>query len=538
MLAASLSTAAVVGNPTAAGAGESQPTPDSPQTQDRGNARLELPDLAFNPPVPPEAPKGTTGIPGTALDAYKRAATSVAAALPGCHLTWELVAGIGRVESVHASGYGLRTDGSTEKPIRGPRLDGKQFALIKDTDGGRWDGDAEFDRAIGPTQFIPSAWARWGADGNGDGQRDPNNIYDATLGTGLYLCAGDRDLSKAEDLDKAVLSYNHSREYVNTVLGWMRTYQQGGVAAVPNPPTLTNPVPETPATAIVPTPTPVTPPTTPAKPSTPSKLAKPGKPATPGTPSKPTSPLATVNTLQRIGSTTLAAQVTSEFATRPQVLAGKSDSKPAAGEAVLFEIIGDTAARFASGQTAAVVNTGANGLATAPVISAGDHPGTFAVRATIPLRDKVAPVAFAAIVKPAAPAPVADLLARTDDKPLETVAGTSFTEPVAILSTAKGKAVAGTVLTATMITKNETGGPVPAETGPHFKDKDGNPRRTLTLTPTGADGKLLLPEIFTDDKPGTYTLRLTTPENVTLEVTLTVTRRSSTPRGVVTLSGV
>lgn len=520
-LAATLTTAAVVSSPTTAGAGESEPTPDSPQAQDRGNARLELPDLVVNPPAPPGSPEGAAGIPGTALDAYKRAATSVAAALPGCHLPWELIAGIGRVESVHASGYGLKADGSTEKPIRGPRLDGKQFALIKDTDDGRWDGDTEFDRAIGPTQFIPSTWADWEMDGNGDGKRDPNNIYDAALGTGMYLCAGDRDLAKAEDLDKAVLSYNRSREYVNTVLSWMRTYQQDGAAEVPNPPAVVNPVPETPVTPVVPTPpkTPSTPPTTP-----PTKPTPPGKPANPG---KPTPPAPTVNKLERVGSSSLTAVAGADFATRPQVRAGKSDGKPAAGEGVLFEIVGDTDARFPSGRKTAVVNTAADGRATAPVISAGERPGTFAVRATVPARGLPA-IGFSATVRPA-PAPVADALARTSDQPLETVAGDSFAEPVGILATAKGKAVAGTVLTASMVTKDEKGEWVPAEAGPFFKDKDGKPVRTLTLPATGADGRAVLPEIFTDEKPGTYTLRLTTPEGVTLDVTLTVKEKPADP---------
>ncbi|MDX6764663.1 lytic transglycosylase domain-containing protein, partial [Streptomyces sp. F8] len=237
-LAASLTTAAVVSTPSTADAGESEPTPDSPQATDRGDARLDLPDIVADPP--PAAGTGTqeagaSGIPATALDAYNRAEVAVAAALPNCKLPWQLLAGIGRVESVHASGYGLKADGYTEKPIRGPRLDGNGFAEIRDTDRGEFDADVVYDRAVGPMQFIPSTWATWGADGNGDAKRDPNNIYDAALGAGLYLCAGDRNLSVAAELDKAILSYNNSREYVNTVLGYMRQYQQGATE-VANPP--------------------------------------------------------------------------------------------------------------------------------------------------------------------------------------------------------------------------------------------------------------------------------------------------------------
>ncbi|RSS73351.1 lytic transglycosylase domain-containing protein, partial [Streptomyces sp. WAC06614] len=244
-LAASLTTAAVVTTSPTADAGEAEPTPDSPQANDRGNARLDLPDLVQNPPVtggPTVPQEGASGIPATALDAYKRAEVSVAAALPNCHLPWQLLAGIGRIESVHASGYGLKADGYTEKPIRGPRLDGNGFAEIRDTDKGEWDADTQYDRAVGPMQFIPSTWATWGADGNGDGRRDPNNIYDAALGAGLYLCAGDRNLGDAAQLDRAILSYNNSREYVNSVTGWMRQYQNGA-AGVPNPPAGNYPTP-------------------------------------------------------------------------------------------------------------------------------------------------------------------------------------------------------------------------------------------------------------------------------------------------------
>ncbi|MFD9817531.1 lytic transglycosylase domain-containing protein [Streptomyces violascens] len=217
-------------SPMIADARTSGPGPDSAQAQPRGSGRIDLPGLVPPPQMPtgPVASSsgGAAGIAATALDAYKRAESAVAAAKPGCNLSWEMVAGIGRIESVHASGYGLRPDGTTERPIRGPRLDGGAFALIRDTDGGKWDGDTEFDRAVGPTQFIPSTWATWGADGNADGVRDPNNLYDAALSTGLYLCAGSRDLTRDTDLDAAILSYNHSRAYLNDV----RAYQSGTTA--------------------------------------------------------------------------------------------------------------------------------------------------------------------------------------------------------------------------------------------------------------------------------------------------------------------
>ncbi|MGO4429425.1 lytic transglycosylase domain-containing protein, partial [Streptomyces sp. MCAF7] len=97
------------------------------------------------------------------------------------------------------------------------------------------------DRAVGPMQFIPSTWATWGRDGNGDGAKNPNNIYDAALAAGAYLCAGGRDLSVKADLDRAILGYNHSQEYLATVLSWFEYYKKGthevpdGTGVLPDP---------------------------------------------------------------------------------------------------------------------------------------------------------------------------------------------------------------------------------------------------------------------------------------------------------------
>ncbi len=77
--------------------------------------------------------------------------------------------------------------------------------------------------AIGWMQFMPSTWARWGVDANGDGVADPNNPTDAIFSAARYLagCGGQFDIARA------VYCYNHASWYVNEVLGLASLYSQG-----------------------------------------------------------------------------------------------------------------------------------------------------------------------------------------------------------------------------------------------------------------------------------------------------------------------
>lgn len=191
-------------------------------------------------PTPPDLPDGPLGIPGAVLDAYQFAERTLVAIRPGCHLRWSVLAGIGRIESNHASHGRVDAFGNTRGPILGPRLDGSPgMAAIPDTDHGTLDGDTVWDRAVGPMQFIPSSWRSFGVDGNGDGVANPNNVYDSTIATGAYLCAGGADLSDPAQLHAAVFRYNHSESYVNIVLLWERAYRTGVVSA----PSAPGPVP-------------------------------------------------------------------------------------------------------------------------------------------------------------------------------------------------------------------------------------------------------------------------------------------------------
>lgn len=172
--------------------------------------------------VPQPGPAGAIpGVDPTVAAAYTSAAAKVGELVPSCKVPWSLIAAIGQVESNHAGGRAVATTGEVTPPIIGIPLDGSRgTAAIADTDGGRLDGDTAWDRAVGPMQFIPSTWATSGADGNSDGTKDPNNIFDAALATAAYLCRAvpGSDLTSDADQRRAAFSYNHSSAYVDKVM--------------------------------------------------------------------------------------------------------------------------------------------------------------------------------------------------------------------------------------------------------------------------------------------------------------------------------
>lgn len=161
-----------------------------------------------------------TTVPARALRAYGGAELAQQRATPSCRLSWSTLAGIGRVESDHG-GLGravLGADGRSQPLIVGIALDGTRGTReIRDTDGGRLDGDPVFDRAVGPMQFLPTTWAQYGRDGNGDGARDPDQLDDAAAAAAAYLCASGRDTASGEGWWDGVLAYNRSVAYARLV---------------------------------------------------------------------------------------------------------------------------------------------------------------------------------------------------------------------------------------------------------------------------------------------------------------------------------
>jgi membrane-bound lytic murein transglycosylase B len=103
---------------------------------------------------------------------------------------------------------------------------------VGDSDGGSLDGDPNVDRAVGPMQFIPTSWRAFGRDGNGDGVRDPQNMYDAALAAAVLLCRT-RGLEADDAMRRAFLAYNNSGAYATLVLQRTHGYDAFQIPPVP-----------------------------------------------------------------------------------------------------------------------------------------------------------------------------------------------------------------------------------------------------------------------------------------------------------------
>ena len=278
------------------------------------------------PPRPPR--KGAVGssppagTPQAVLAAAYRKAVSEAP--DGCHLQVAHLAAVGQVESGSIGGRSVTADHRVTPAIYGPLLDGGPFAVIRDSDRGAYDGASDYDRAMGPLQFLPGTWTWAGRDGDGDGRRDPQNVFDAASATAGYLCLDGRDLARSGDLRAAVLSYNQSGAYHSAVLAWVSYFQRHGLAALatvafrvgsggrasamttPTP----DPIPPTAAPSVVATPT--KPPRTGT--SAPSGAGATGGPTTPPVTGTPTTPIPTPSTTPAPAPTTPAPSPSSATA--------------------------------------------------------------------------------------------------------------------------------------------------------------------------------------------------------------------------------
>lgn len=187
---------------------------------------------ASNSSAPPPAAvvnsPGALRIPSMALAAYRNAESMMAAAYPGCGVSWNLLAGIGRVESMHAYGGATDSSGTAVRPIYGPALDGTlpgNEVIVQSRNTDR----VTYARALGPMQFLPGTWSRYASDGDADGKADVQNIYDASLAAARYLCSGGLNLRNQAGVMAAILRYNNSMAYARNVLSWAASYATGAV---------------------------------------------------------------------------------------------------------------------------------------------------------------------------------------------------------------------------------------------------------------------------------------------------------------------
>lgn len=163
------------------------------------------------------SPLARSKIPTDLLPVY------IAASLTCPGLPWQILAGIGYIESGHGQGRVDPATGQVAPPIIGPPIDGRPgFATLPDpTSPDGW------THAVGPMQFLTTTFRTWGIvapDRPPDATPDPNNAWDAIYSAANYLCAG-RD--RLDDIRTAVLRYNRSDTYYRNVLAKATEYGYG-----------------------------------------------------------------------------------------------------------------------------------------------------------------------------------------------------------------------------------------------------------------------------------------------------------------------
>ena len=181
----------------------------------------------------PPGSTGPLGVPDRVLTAYHSAEVLLARTRPGCAMPWWLLAGIGKVESGHASGGRVDRDGRTRGEVLGPLLDGSLAGtmVVEDTDRGVMDGDTAFDRAVGPDAVPAGHLARpWAPTPTATARPTRTTSTTRPRPPGVYLCRGGGSMTDPDQMRAAVLRYNGSDEYADAVITWGTSYRDRAVA--------------------------------------------------------------------------------------------------------------------------------------------------------------------------------------------------------------------------------------------------------------------------------------------------------------------
>jgi hypothetical protein len=138
---------------------------------------------------PAGGPASVPDIPPQYLALYRAAAERYTLGADG----WSILAAVGKVECDHG-----------------------RSTLI-----GCHRGEANHAGARGPAQFLPTTWAAYRVDGDGDGDRDVYDAADAVFGMANYLRAS----GAPGDWRHALFAYNRADWYVDKVLAQASEYR-------------------------------------------------------------------------------------------------------------------------------------------------------------------------------------------------------------------------------------------------------------------------------------------------------------------------